>query len=179
MRVHALALALSLTFAGSASAQGLMAEMHRDVNQAQQKFLDLAKAIPESAFDWRPSAGARSVREVLLHVSADNYLIPIAMGMPAPASTGISGTDFSTATTYEKRSLTKAEVIADVEASFAHLHAAMNLTTDANLTEMIKFFGQDFSRQGAMLLTVTHLHEHLGQAIAYARSNNVTPPWSR
>jgi hypothetical protein len=30
-----------------------------------------------------------------------------------------------------------------------------------------------------MLLTVTHLHEHLGQAIAYARSNNVVPPWSR
>jgi hypothetical protein len=30
-----------------------------------------------------------------------------------------------------------------------------------------------------MLATVTHLHEHLGQLIAYARSNNVEPPWSR
>jgi hypothetical protein len=29
-----------------------------------------------------------------------------------------------------------------------------------------------------MILTVTHLHEHLGQMIAYARSNNVKPPWS-
>ena len=179
MRVHALALALSLALAGPASAQGLMAEMHKDVGQAQQKLIALANAIPESAYDWRPGAGARTVREVLLHVSADNYLIPIAMGMPAPAATGISGTDFATAVTYEKRPLTKAQVIADIEASFAHLHAAMNLTTDANLTEMIKFFGQDFSRQGAMLATVTHLHEHLGQMIAYARSNNVTPPWSR
>ncbi len=26
---------------------------------------------------------------------------------------------------------------------------------------------------------VTHLHEHLGQSIAYARSNGVVPPWSR
>ena len=25
----------------------------------------------------------------------------------------------------------------------------------------------------------THLHEHLGQLIAYARSNGVVPPWSR
>jgi hypothetical protein len=24
-----------------------------------------------------------------------------------------------------------------------------------------------------------HLSEHLGQAIAYARVNHVTPPWSR
>ena len=27
--------------------------------------------------------------------------------------------------------------------------------------------------------TVTHLHEHLGQLIAYARVNNVVPPWSK
>jgi hypothetical protein len=25
---------------------------------------------------------------------------------------------------------------------------------------------------------VTHLHEHLGQMIAYARTNGVKPPWS-
>jgi hypothetical protein len=29
------------------------------------------------------------------------------------------------------------------------------------------------------LLTTTHIHEHLGQLIAYARSNDVVPPWSR
>jgi hypothetical protein len=28
-------------------------------------------------------------------------------------------------------------------------------------------------------MTATHLHEHLGQLIAYARSNGVTPPWSQ
>ncbi len=26
---------------------------------------------------------------------------------------------------------------------------------------------------------ITHMHEHLGQTIAYARSNEVVPPWSR
>jgi hypothetical protein len=25
---------------------------------------------------------------------------------------------------------------------------------------------------------VTHVHEHLGQMIAYARTNGVVPPWS-
>jgi hypothetical protein len=33
--------------------------------------------------------------------------------------------------------------------------------------------------RGLWILTVTHLHEHLGQSIAYARSNRVAPPWSR
>ena len=55
----------------------------------------------------------------------------------------------------------------------------MELTTDGNLTQTIKFFGQDWTRQRAMVLTVTHLHEHLGQSIAYARMNHVVPPWSK
>jgi uncharacterized damage-inducible protein DinB len=178
MRTRALVLFLSLTIPASASAQGLMGDMHRDVNDVQKKVTDLAKAIPESAYSWRPT-GARSVGEVLLHITADNYLIPVSMGKPAPASTGISATDFKTAETFEKRKLTKDQIIAELDASFKHLHEAMGLTTDANLSENIKFFGQDWSRQRAMLATVTHLHEHLGQMIAYARSNNVAPPWSR
>jgi hypothetical protein len=28
-------------------------------------------------------------------------------------------------------------------------------------------------------MATTHLHEHLGQLIAYARANDVTPPWSK
>ncbi|HWL39210.1 MAG TPA: DinB family protein [Gemmatimonadaceae bacterium] len=178
MRARNLVAFLSFALATSASAQGLMAEMHRDVNDVQRKFIDLAKAIPEAQYSWRPAA-ARSIGEVLLHVAADNYLIPIMMGKAAPASTNISATDFKTVEAYEKRKLTKDQIIADLEASFAHLHQAMGLTTDTNLAENMNFFGQTWSRQRAMLATVTHLHEHLGQMIAYARSNNITPPWSR
>jgi uncharacterized damage-inducible protein DinB len=178
MKRHLLGLALSLAAASPAAAQGWMSDMHRDVNDAQKKMIDLAKAIPESAYDWKPSAGTRTVREVLLHVASDNYLIPIAMGKPAPEASGITS-DFKTAQTFEKRMMNKAQVVAELEASYTHLHQAMSLTTDANATEKIKFFGQDWSRSRAMVMTVTHLHEHLGQVIAYARSNNVVPPWSQ
>lgn len=161
------------------AAQGLMSEMHADVSAVQKKMIDLAKAMPESAYGWRPSPGVRSVGDVFKHVASDNYFIPIAMGTPAPAATGISGTDMKSVGAYEARPLSKEQIVAELEASFVHLHGAMRTTTDANLTETIRFFGQDWSRQKAMILTVTHLHEHLGQAIAYARSNSVTPPWSR
>ena len=45
--------------------------------------------------------------------------------------------------------------------------------------ELSKVFGQDFTVQGMLVMTAAHLHEHLGQMIAYARSNNVKPPWAR
>ncbi len=178
MRRLLTAVALSLAIASPASAQGLMGDMHRDVNEVQKKIIDLARAVPESAYGWRPAPGVRSIGEVLLHVSADNYLIPIAMGKPAPAASGITS-DFASAGAFEKRTLTKDQLIAELETSFTHLHQGMGLTTDANLAEKIDMFGQQWSRQRAMVLTVTHLHEHLGQLIAYARSNNVAPPWSR
>jgi uncharacterized damage-inducible protein DinB len=188
MRRHArssfvlLAFAVTSTLAAlpaAVGAQGLMADMHADVGDVQKKLIDLANAIPESAYGWRPAAGVRSIGEVMKHVAADNYLIPIAMGMAAPASTGISATDMKSVGAYEGRAATKAEIVAELTASFTHLHTAMRLTTDSNLGEKVKFFGMDWSRQKAMVATVTHLHEHLGQAIAYARSNNVVPPWSK
>ena len=179
MKTRALTFLLSLAFAASASAQSLMGEVHSDLNDVQKKFLDLAKAIPESSYSWRPP-GARSVGEVLLHVASDNYLLPVMMGQAIPASVAISASDMKTLETYEKRKLTRDQIVAELDASFKHLHQALaQTTTDANLAQNIKFFGQDWSRQKAVLLTVTHLHEHLGQMIAYARSNNIAPPWTR
>ena len=70
-------------------------------------------------------------------------------------------------------------VLVDPSGTFGIRVRAMGLTTDANVGEKIKFFGQDWTRQKVMVLTVTHLHEHLGQMIAYARANEVVPPWSR
>ena len=43
----------------------------------------------------------------------------------------------------------------------------------------LEVFGQKSTARGMWITTATHLHEHLGQLIAYARSNNVTPPWSK
>ncbi|HEY3286254.1 MAG TPA: DinB family protein [Gemmatimonadaceae bacterium] len=170
-------LTLALAFAAPLHAQGLMADFHADVRQVQQKLIALAKAMPENTYSWHPN-GARSVGELFMHVAEDNYFIPVAMGKPAPASTGITE-DYKSTAAYTGKQRTKEQIIAELEASFTHLHEAMGLTTDENRLEKLKVFGQEFTRQRLMILTVTHLHEHLGQAIAYARSNNVVPPWSK
>ena len=172
-------LALSLVLATSASAQtGLMGDLHGDASAVQKKFIDLAKAIPEPAYAWRPT-GARSVAEVLLHITGENYLIPMFMGKAAPAGVNINAADMKTVAAFEARKLTKDQIIAELETSFANLHQGLALTTDANLNDNMKFFGMDITRRRAAIGTVNHLHEHLGQLIAYARSNGVTPPWSR
>ena len=67
----------------------------------------------------------------------------------------------------------------ELEKSFAFLRASLTATTQAKLGEQVSLFGQKFSGQQTWIMTATHLHEHLGQMIAYARANGVTPPWSQ
>jgi hypothetical protein len=55
----------------------------------------------------------------------------------------------------------------------------MGAADDAALARKMSVFGSEMSGTDLWVLTATHLHEHLGQLIAYARSNNVVPPWSR
>ena len=178
MRVSRLVLAIAILGVAPLHAQGITGEFHGELNGVQKKIIDLAAAMPETSYDWRPGPGVRSVREVYMHVIADNYYIAALLGKPAPAATGI-GADYATANAYEKKALTKAQIGAELTASFSVLHQAFGLTTEANASQKIKFFGGDVTRSAAEMGTIGDLHEHLGQSIAYARMNKVVPPWSK
>jgi len=176
--VSALALTLTLSLAAQ-KPQGLMGDLSKDVSSVHTKIIGLAKAIPAGAYDWKPSPEVRSTGEVLMHVAADNYFMPTMAGVTPPAATGINGKDYKTAEAFEKRKMSRDEIIAEVDKSFTFLQTAMNGVTDAKLDAPIDMFGQKSTGRAMWVGTTTHLHEHLGQLIAYARSNKVTPPWSK
>lgn len=155
------------------------ATLLRDIARLEQKLVGLAEAIPESSYDWRPGEGVRSVGEVVMHVAADNYFLPVFAGVAAPAATGIKAGDYPSVQAYEQREATKAEAIQALRDSFVHLRAAMEGTDDAFLGRTVDVFGNQMTGLDLWVLTTTHLHEHLGQSIAYARSNGVVPPWSQ
>jgi uncharacterized damage-inducible protein DinB len=175
-----LAVLAGTLYAAPAQAQNAAwaADVIKSTTEAEEKFVGLANALSDK-YSWRPGEGVRSVQEVLLHVAADNYFIPAAMGVPAPAVTRITSTDFAAMQAFEKQALTKDATIAAVKTSFEHLRKALAGIPEARMNESIKVFGMDFTVRQFMLLTTTHMHEHLGQMIAYARTNNIKPPWSR
>jgi uncharacterized damage-inducible protein DinB len=163
-----------------ASAQapdGLMGDLMKDLAQVEKKILGLANAIPESAYAWRPGEGVRSTAEVFQHIAADNYFLPVLTGTPAPAETGITK-DYKSVQAFEKKPMSRDALIADVEKSFAFVRKAMS-AGEGKLDTPVDMFGQKSTTRGVWIATLTHLHEHLGQLIAYARSNKVVPPWSK
>lgn len=169
---------MSVALAAPATAQtpGVMADLLKDVQEAKGKIVGLAKAMPESAWDWRPAPGTRSTKEVFVHVTADNYFIPVGAGSTAPAETGI-GEDYKTVGAFEQRARTRDQVLAELEKSFTFLEQQMTATTEAKLATPSKW--PKMSTRQLWIASTTHLHEHLGQLIAYARSNKIAPPWSR
>src|SRR5688500_16813224 len=104
------ALAMLATLTASATAQQaptVIADLRADIEEVEKKITDLARAIPEEKYSWRPAAGVRSIGELLMHVAADNYLIPAAIGYSADPATGIKGDDYKTAVAFEKRAMNK------------------------------------------------------------------------
>jgi len=156
-----------------------MGELLGDVAVIETKIVGLANAIPPTAYKWRPAAGVRSIEEVLLHVAGDNYFLPALIGVPAPAGTGIDGKDNKTVAVFEARTLTRDQIIAELTKSFAFLKDGMSQTPDTALEMPPKNSERKRTTRATWIAAVSHLHEHLGQLIAYARSNNVTPPWSK
>jgi uncharacterized damage-inducible protein DinB len=183
VRPHALIVAalfvISATAASAQTRGGVMDDLAKDVADVEGKIVALANAIPESAWAWRPGPGVRSVGEVFTHIAADNYFLPAALGTPTPAGVGISGTDYKTVGVYEGRTRTRAEIIAEVQRSFAFLKGAMAAAPADKLEAPMKIFGSETTPRATWISTTTHLHEHLGQLIAYARTNKVVPPWSK
>jgi uncharacterized damage-inducible protein DinB len=176
--VAAAVVVASPTVALAQQPASVTADLLADIGQVEKKMIALARAIPDDKAGWRPGQGTRSVSEVLMHVASDNYLIPAALGFPADASTGIKGEDYKTAVAFEKRTVTKAQAIAELEKSFTFLRKSLRETPEARLGASVTMFGQPFTMQQGWIMATTHLHEHLGQLIAYARSNGVAPPWS-
>ena len=149
---------------------GERAAMIGQIKEAEDELVDLAGATPQAKFSWRPRKGVRSVAEVFRHVIIANYMLPSLFGSAPPA-----GFDMKT---YETAGNDKAEIVRDLKASFAHLRKAISDTPDGDLSKTVRIFDHDGTAREAMMIAVTHAHEHLGQSIAYARMNGIVPPWT-
>jgi uncharacterized damage-inducible protein DinB len=151
-------------------ASGARAEILGQIDEAEKKLVALAEAMPADKYGWRPGQGVRSVGEVFAHVSGANYFLPTLWGGKVPAGVDPRG--------FDKEAGDKGKTIGSLKKSFESVRQAIGAVSDSDLDRSIKIFGQDGTVRAAVLVVATHAHEHLGQSIAYARMNGVTPPWS-
>ena len=156
-------------FFHSTHAGGRMDSYIWALNDAEEKIMALANAVPEEKYSWRPAEGVRSVGEVYMHIVSANCYFPTLIGMKPPEG-------FSQE--LDKTVTKKADIITWLKKSFDQSRKAITTASDEALAKKVDFFGTETTGEGALMIMVTHMHEHLGQSIAYARSNGIVPPWS-
>lgn len=153
-----------------AAPTGLRADYMAEVDDVGKKLIDLAQAMPAEKYGWRPGPGVRSVGEVFVHVAQGNSMLPSLLG--APKMEGVSRDS-------EKTVTDKATIVELLRKSVENARAAGNRVSDADLEKKVNFFGSEITERRLLIHLLEHMHEHLGQSIAYARVNGVTPPWSK
>jgi uncharacterized damage-inducible protein DinB len=164
------AAALGQAAAPASAPAGSRGEFLNELNFVGKRLVDLANAMPADKYGWRPAAGVRSVGEVYVHVALANVFLPSFTGAKIPEG-------FTRE--MEKTVTDKATIIDAMKKSFDNLKSFATSASDADLEKKVKIFGGiEVSERELMVIILNHMHEHLGQSIAYARMNGVTPPWS-
>ena len=141
-----------------------------EFEHASQQLRQLAEAIPPDKFAWRPAPGVRSVSELYMHIALGNYLLLGQAGIKPPFDRAKLGKE------PEKSITGKAEVTKFLTDSLDAVRASYP-TVDKQ--KAMTFFGKETTGDGILLRLLVHNHEHMGQAIAYARMMGVAPPWSK
>jgi len=131
----------------------------------------LAEAVPAATYARRPVPAVMPLGQIFAHIARFNYEYPArAMGIAAPA-----GIDRDTL----ERVVEKAAVIALVRRSAEHVRQAVRRMPEDQFGQATTLYGRQVPQWAVLLQLLTHMNDHLGQSIAYARVNGVVPPWSQ
>ena len=141
----------------------------------QKEFTDLAEAMPEEKWNFKPTQGAfegaRTFAEQVKHVACGNEAWAKKLGgEKPPAHCDLGGPN---------PAKTKAEILAYLKESFGMMDREIAATNMENLLSETKGPYAGKNRFEVMTAALWHVSDHYGQLVEYARTNGVVPPASR
>jgi len=148
-----------------------------ELETAERQILAVAQKMPAEKFGWRPDTTARSVSEALVHVAAGNFSLLAFLGRDAPKDIygDIVGEGEQRLWSVvhrndelEKAVREKGEVIKLLERSLQAVRESIQQSGES-LAEP--------TTSRVYMRMIVHLHEHMGQMIAYLRTNGLSAPW--
>ena len=133
-------------------------------DRAAKDMLDVAEAMPEEKYDFKPVPQVQTFREQLVHLSSlVQRSIDAAQG---------------TKTEEAHKTMTKAEAIGHLKQKFQTGREMFASLTDAQMLEQVKPVRGDqmVTRYGFWLGPLYQVRNHHGQLVVYLRLNDVVPP---
>jgi uncharacterized damage-inducible protein DinB len=154
----------------TAPSYDMKAQALLDLQAVNKKCVDLVQAIPADKLTWRPSPDTRSFAEVFLHVAGERYGFLSMLGATPPA--GFKPGQF------DKSTIERERIVEALNQSWDFTSKAINGMSNADFAKLMPKLGPQANEGDVVYLLVADAHEHLGQLVAYARQNGITPPWT-
>src|SRR5215469_6476062 len=146
----------------------------------EKEIVSTVDAMPADKFGFAPTdgefKGVRTFGQIVKHFSATNHILAAAaLGEEPPADAGDE--------TGPESVRTKAEILAYLNASFAHLDKAIDAIGEQNpavrSSPISPLKSSEATRLALVVESLVHAFDHYGQMVEYLRMNGVVPPASR
>ena len=148
----------------------LACDVQGDWERTKTLLIGLVNAMPDDKFGFKPTPAQQTFAERALHVADIDTKLLSTLGGKTPAPSAVNA-----------KAMTKAEVVAALQASFDYGSALLKEFNDQQLAERIAsmpFLGPTASRLKVIYFSMQHTNDIYGQLVVYLRLNGVTPPAS-
>ncbi|MBX2829220.1 MAG: DinB family protein [Flavobacteriaceae bacterium] len=125
----------------------------------------IAEAMPEEAYDFKPSERQMTFQEQLMHIKGN---------MDWLSTTYFTDKEFKRNATDPPN--TKADAIQLLKEAFSNTLAIIERTEDTSLEETVDFFAGPKSKLQILNLLQDHVTHHRGQLIVYLNLKEIEPP---
>ncbi|AXG69105.1 DinB family protein [Kordia sp. SMS9] len=132
---------------------------------SKQYLVEMAEAMPEDKYDFKPTERQKTFKEQLLHIKQN--------------MDWLSSTYFSKETKNDQKEATyttKVEVIAALKIAFDNTATIIKKASPEELKEIVKFFAGPKTKLQILNLLQDHVSHHRGQLIVYLNLNGIKPP---
>jgi len=159
-------LVLTISFSTLGFSQNETIEAFLEKWQNSKTYLiDIAKAMPEENYSFKPTEREMSFGDQLLHIKGNMDWL---------------STSYFTNETFDKKkeakAYTKDEIILMLEKSFDTVYDIIKNTPADKLKEKVDFFAGEKTKLQILNLLQDHVTHHRGQLIVYLNLKEVTPP---
>lgn len=127
--------------------------------------LEIAEAMPEKNYNFKPTERQMSFEEQLLHIRKNMHWL---------SETYILNADSKKSK--QKSPKTKTEIINEIEIAFNSVSTIVKTISLDDLTTEVDFFAGPKSKLQILNLLQDHVTHHRGQLIVYLNLNNIQPP---
>lgn len=136
--------------------------------EAQSHCLDVAKAMPENLYGYRPTPESKSFAEQMVHIGYTIELLTkrYVQGMEVKPNSP------------DASKMSKSEIVELLETGFDYTTSVINTIEQKKLDETCVMYhsGNTVSRAFAFFYVQDHMANHRAKSNLYLRMNNIKPP---